>query len=262
MCALLVGLPDVVVVGVADWPLWLRVVICTPSERPECCCGGRVHRHGVREVEHVDLPVFGRAARLVWRKQRWRCTGCRRCWVDDNAEIASPRCVLTTRAARWSTHQVGRSGRAVADVADELGCSWHPVMDAVVAIGEQLIDDPGRVGAVTALGLDETLFARVGRFRTQQWSTQIVDVRRGQLLDVVPGRDSVEPCRWLAGRDQAWLDRIAWATLDLSASHRTVFDTMLHPAAQVAEPFNVVPLGTRQHDASPRRAQDRALTHI
>jgi hypothetical protein len=25
------------------------------------------------------------------------------------------------------------------------------------------------------------------------WSTQIVDVRRGQLVDVVPGRDSVEP---------------------------------------------------------------------
>jgi hypothetical protein len=30
---------------------------------------------------------------------------------------------------------------------------------------------------------------------SQSWSTQIVDVRRGQLLDVVPGRTAPEPCR-------------------------------------------------------------------
>ena len=70
------GLPDVVVVGVADWPSWLRVTIRVDAERPACSCGGAVHRHGVREVVLVDLPVFGRLTRLVWRKQRWRCTGC------------------------------------------------------------------------------------------------------------------------------------------------------------------------------------------
>lgn len=73
---------------------------------------------------------------------------------------------------------------------------------------------------MTALGLDETFFARVGKLRSQFRSTQIVDVRRGQLLDMVPSRDSVEPCRWLAARDQAWLAAIEWATLDLSASPR------------------------------------------
>ncbi|CAB4365243.1 unannotated protein [freshwater metagenome] len=134
--------------------------------------------------------------------------------------------------------QVGRHGRAVSDVAADLGWGWHAVMDAVGAIGEQLVDHPDRIGAVTALGLDETLFALVGRFRRQLWSTQIVDVRRGQLLDVVPGRDSVEPCRWLAGRDPAWLAGIEWATLDLSAAYRSVYDTMLPDAVQVADPFH------------------------
>ena len=200
MCALMVGLPDVNVIGVGDWPNWLRVVIETPGERPGCECDGVVHRHGIREVEFVDLPAFGRPTRLVWRKQRWRCTNCGRCWCDDNAEVASARCALTTRAARWSTLHVGRNGRAVSDVARELGCGWHTVMDAVVAIGEQLVDHPDRIGEVTALGLDETLFAKLGKYKTQSWSTQIVDVRRGQLLDVVPGRTAPEPCRWLAAR--------------------------------------------------------------
>jgi hypothetical protein len=46
-CALLVGLPDVVVVGVGEWPLWLRVVIAAIAPRPVCSCGGVVHRHGM-----------------------------------------------------------------------------------------------------------------------------------------------------------------------------------------------------------------------
>jgi transposase len=235
MWALLVGLPDVVVVGVGEWPRWLRIVIATGLGPPGCC--GVAHRHGVREVELVDLAVFGRRARLVWRKQRWRCPACRRAWTEQDPEIASSRCAMTTREARWATVQVGRHGRTVAEVAADLGCDWHTVMDAVVVYGSPLIDDPDRFGAVAAVGLDETLFARVGLFRRQLWSTQIVDVGRGQLLDVVAGRDSTEPCRWFAERSEEWRAEIAWATLDLSASYRTVFDTMLPDAVQVADPF-------------------------
>ena len=64
MCALLVGLPDVTVLGVAEWPGWLRIVIARRVPRPSCC---RLvaHGHGVREVELVDLPVFGRVLRTA-----------------------------------------------------------------------------------------------------------------------------------------------------------------------------------------------------
>lgn len=260
MCALLVGLPNVTVVGVGDWPGWLRVVIATMLERPGCC-GLAAWRHGIREVVLVDLPVFGRPARLVWRKQRWRCAVCRRSWTEQQPGIASSRCQLTTRAARWATLQVGRHGRSVAEVATDLGCDWHTVMDAVMLYGTPLVDDPKRFGAVTAIGLDETLFAREGRFRQQRWSTQIVDVRRGQLLDVVQGRDSSEPCRWFAEQPEAWRAGIEWATLDLSASYRAVFDTMLPHAVQVADPFHVVKLANTALDECRRRVQNDTIGH-
>src|SRR5690606_33115421 len=115
------------------------------------------------------------------------CPVCGRTWTEQDPQIASARCALTTRAARWATLQVGRHGRSVAEAADDLGCDWHTVMDAVEPYGTPLIDDPDRFDTVTALGLDETLFCREGRFRIQCWSTRIVDVRRGQLLDVVAG---------------------------------------------------------------------------
>ncbi len=51
MCALLVGLPDVVVVGVGDWPLWLRVVVTIDADRRACGCGGFAHLSRVKVSE-------------------------------------------------------------------------------------------------------------------------------------------------------------------------------------------------------------------
>ncbi len=83
---------------------------------------------------------------------------------------------MTDRAARWATEQVGRLGRTVAEIARDLGCDWHTVSDAVVAYGSVLVDDPDRIGTVSALGLDETLLCRRGRWHRQEFCTSIVDV--------------------------------------------------------------------------------------
>src|SRR5690606_35163510 len=110
----------------------------------------------------------------------------------EEPRIAAPRLSVTDRAGRWATVQVGRNGRAVSDVARELGADWHAINDAVMSYGQALLDaDTDRVGDVAALGVDEVLFARLGRWRSQAWSTSIVDVARGQLLDIIPGRSSV-----------------------------------------------------------------------
>ena len=265
MCELLVGLPDVNIDGVGEWPHWLRIEITRRAPRPTCGrCGGGVHDHGRRDVALVDLPVFGRPARLVWSKQRWRCPNpdCAvGTWTEVDERIAPARAAITDRAGRWATFQVGRHGRSVAEVAADLACDWHTIMDAVVIFGTPLIDDPNRFGDIDALGLDETLFCRQGRWRTQVWSTQIVDVNRGQLLDVVPGRDSAGSCRWLAARPQVWRDRIRWATLDLSGPYRSVFDTMLPSAVQVADAFHVVKLANTALDETRRRVQNETLGH-
>ena len=143
--------------------------------RPDCVgCGGRLWSDGERPVELVDLPAFGRAARLVWHKRRWRCCarGCEvRTVTEQDCEIAPPREKLTTRAGRWATRQAGR-GRPLGGIADELGCSWHPVNMSVRRWGEALLDaDVERIAETEALGLDEHLMWRRGRFRTKAWAT-------------------------------------------------------------------------------------------
>jgi hypothetical protein len=96
--------------------------------------------------------------------------------------------------------------------AADLGCGWHEVMDAVTAYGQALIDDPARFTDVAALGLDETLRCRLGEGRRQQWTTQIVDVGAGQLLDVVAGRTATGPITWLGNQSSEWRAGVRWAT--------------------------------------------------
>jgi transposase len=55
--------------------------------------------------------------------------------------------------------------------------------------------------------------------------------------------------------------RIGWATLDLSASYRTVFDTMLPDAVQVADPFHLVRAAKTAFDDCRRRVQNDTVGH-
>ncbi len=266
VCELLVGLGDVEVLGVDDdVGLPLGVHIRRRAPRPDCeSCGGLLWSNGEREVELVDLPAFGRAVVLVWHKRRWRCpaSGCSAGAVtEQDPAIAPPRERLTTRAGRWVTRQAGR-GRPFNEVASELGCSWHPVNGSVQRWGEALLEaDVERIGDTEALGLDEHLMWRRGKFRTKAWGTGIVDVGRGQLLDIVPGRTAEAPVRWLLARPAGWLAGIAWAALDLSGPYRAAFDTALPHAEQVADPFHVVKLANNALDEVRRRVQNQTMGH-
>lgn len=267
MCSLLVGLPDVTVLAIDDragQPMRVHVEI--EASVVGCSeCGTRAWVKDRPLVELVDLPVFGRPAVLVWRKRRWRCpdAACEvASWTEACPAIAGDRAGMTHRAGRWVTVQVGFHGRSVAEVARDLDCDWHTVMAAVVAYGTPLVEDPARIGDVTALGLDETLFARLGGWRRQHWATSIVDVHRpAQLLDIVEGRTAKAPTDWLERRPEAWRDGIGWGVLDLSGPYRKTFNDTLPDAVQVADPFHVIKVANSKVDECRRRVQNETLGH-
>jgi transposase len=268
MCELLVGLPAVNVLGVDDELGGVVMVhVESGTEQPGCpACGTPAWVKDRPAVVLVDLPCFGRPARLVWHKHRLRCPDddCAvGSWTGEDPRIAPARGAMTDRAGRWVCEQVGRLGRTVAEVARELGCDWHTVNDAVIAYGTPLVEDPDRVGEVEALGLDETLFCRQGRWRTQAWCTSIVDVSAGhtQLLDVVPGRSATGPSAWLETRDEAWRQAIRFGVLDLSGPYRKTFEDTLAHVTQVADPFHLIRLANSKLDECRRRVQNETVGH-
>ena len=260
----LVGLKDVRVLAYERRGPDTRLVIEQTLDEvrcPRCAGAARVKDRPV--VTYIDLPVFGSPMRLTWRKHRMRCVDpacAMTTWVLRDHRIAAVSCLLTTRAAKWATEQVG-TGRSVKEVAAELGCEWHTINDAVLTYGGALLAaDKKRLTKTTAIGLDETNFVRLADQHTS-YATTVCDVTNHQIIDILASRHFVDVAQWMADQGLDWRSRITYGALDMSATYAAVYSVTLPRAAQVVDPFHVVSLANRALDAVRRRVQRDQLGH-
>ena len=143
-----------------------RLAVQTTATVVGCAgCGMRAraprppHGPGARPADRRPAGGAG------WRKRIWRCRepACGvRTWTEQAAAIR-PRAVLTERARAEACRRVGKDAHAVAAVARDLGVGWATIMRAVAEHGTPLVEDPGRLDGVAALGLDETSFLKATR---------------------------------------------------------------------------------------------------
>lgn len=264
LAEVLLGLDGFRVVSATEMPDELVIEIETTAEVVGCStCGQRAESQDRMEVEVRDLPCFGRAARLVWRKRRWRCWDgdCpARTWTETSPHCSS-RNLLTARAGKEACYQVGANARPVAGLAEELGVCWWTVMDAVREHGAPLVDDPGRVGTVEHLGVDETSYLKATSDHPTLYATGLVDLEAKQLVDLIEGNAAADLRGWLAERDEAWLTGVQVVATDLAESFRAGLAPHLTHAHKVADPFHVVRAGNRCIDKVRRRVQNETLGH-
>jgi transposase len=260
----LVGLKDVRVLHYERSGPTVSLVI--EQIRDEVRCPHCRRRAQVKErplVTYIDLPVYGFAMRLTWKKHRMRCVheDCpKKSWVLSDHRIAAKDCLLTTRAAKWATRQVGY-GRTVKEVAGELGCDWHTVNNAVTTYGAALLDaDRQRVIHTSAIGLDETNFVRLKDRRTS-YATTVCDVEHHRVIDIVPTRRFEEVAGFLDAQPATFKAGIKVGTLDMSDAYAAVFSVILPQAVQVVDPFHLVKLANSALDTVRRRVQVQQLGH-
>ena len=260
----LVGLKDVRVVRYERrGPVELMVeqvpgeVLC-----PTCHRRAEVKERPV--VHYVDLPVYGTPMSLAWKKHRMRCTDpacATKSWVLTDHRIAAKNCLLTTRAAKWATVQVG-GGRTVSEVAAELACDWHTVNDAVTTYGKALLEaDRKRLNQTTAIGLDETSFIKLGTRSHADFVTTVADVENHQIIDILPTRKYADVAGWIDQQPSAWKERVRYGALDMSATYAAVYTVVLPKASQVVDPFHAISLANRCLDSVRRRVQSEQLGH-
>lgn len=259
----LLGLDGFRVLAVVE-TVELMVVVESVHDLIGCSsCGVRAEAHDRVDVEVRDLACFGRPVRLVWRKRRWRCIEpmCdARTWTECSPAVSS-RQVLTRRAGAEACRQVGANARPVASLARELGVSWWTVMDAVDEHGRPLVEDPGRVGPVRQLGVDETSFLAANREHSTIYATGLVDLEAKIIIDMVEGNRAADLRRWTASVDAEWLAGIEVVATDLAESFRAGLSPHLDHATRVADPFHVVGVGNRCLDRVRRRVQNETLGH-
>ncbi|HEX6476539.1 MAG TPA: ISL3 family transposase [Acidimicrobiales bacterium] len=259
------GLKDVRVLHYRRSGPEVELMIEQVAEDVRCpSCGGRAQVKERPVVRYVDLPVYGAPMRLAWKKHRMRCVDracARRTWMRTDHRIAAKNCLLTTRAAKWATVQVG-TGRTVSEVAAELDCDWHTVNDAVTTYGEALLAaDRKRLNRTTAIGLDETSFVRLGAKGHTDYATTVADVENHQIIDILPSRNYPDVAAWMDKQPRAWKERIRFGALDMSDAYAAVYAVILPKAAQVVDSFHAVALANRCLDDVRRRVQSEQTGH-
>jgi len=241
-----------------------RLAVQTTATTVGCtACGTQARVHARRTVQVRDLPIGGRPVVLAWRKRVWRCVepACgAQTWTEQTVQVR-PRAVLTERARAEACRRVGKDAHAVAAVARDLGVGWATVMRAVAEHGQPLIDDPARLGGVTALGLDETSFLRATPTAPTRYVTGLVDVEAGRLLDVIADRTTRAVTAWLSARPQAWLAGVGTVTLDPWRGYASALVAPLGHATVVVDHFHAIKLANTVVDQVRRRTQQALLGH-
>ena len=108
-----------------------------------------------------------------------------------------------------------------ASCARLLGVSWSTAMSAVRRHGQQLIDDPLRVGVTVQVGFDETVMSPARHLARRRFITATVDVQSGQIIDVFNGRDARDLREWLGGQPVWWRDGIEVVSMDPHEGYRS-----------------------------------------
>jgi transposase len=256
----MLGLPGLRVLEVEEGVAEVVVGVESSRTRAWCrSCRRRAQAQDRVEVHVRDAHCFGRPARLVLVKRRWRCrrAGCVRKTWTERLEGIVPRQVLTLRAGMEVCRQVGQLCRPVASVADEYGLAWA----AVVWHGRPLVDDPGRVRRVRALGVDEHSFLAATREHRTIFATALVDLDRRRVIDLFEGKSAARLRKWCSRRRKSWLAAVRVVALDLTDTYRSGLSPHLSHARHVADPFHVTRVGNRTVDLVRRRVQNEQLGH-
>lgn len=129
-----------------------------------------------------------------------------------------------------------------------------------------MIDDRHRFDGVEIIGVDEHVWRHTKR--GDRYVTVIIDLtpaRDGsgpaRLLDMIPGRSKKVFKAWLAGRDQAWRDRIQIVAMDGFTGFKTAAAEEVPDATEVMDPFHVVQLAGDALGRTRTRVQQDTCGH-
>jgi transposase len=121
--------------------------------------------------------------------------------------------------------------------------------------------DTKRLKETTAIGLDETLFVRAGRYKDKAWSTTVCEVANHQLIDVLETREFTRVERWFKGQPHHVKERLECGCLDMSKTYNAVFRVVTPKATRVIDRFHVTRRAILAVDQTRRRVQQRRLGH-
>jgi transposase len=187
-----------------------------------------VHGRYTRRLD--DLPCLGRPVRLQVVVRRFVCPqpDCpRRIFAERLPGLAAPR-ARTTDRLRQAQADIGSSlgGEAGLRLATRLGMATSP--DTLLRRVKRLKYEPA--GSPRAVGIDDWAWRK-----GQRYGTIIVDLERGDVIDLLPDRDANTVAAWLQAHPG-----IEVVSRDRSAAYAEASTQGASGAVQVADRWHLL----------------------
>ncbi|WP_423918469.1 ISL3 family transposase [Candidatus Poriferisodalis sp.] len=225
-------LPRVEVVGVlVDAPERLVVRVASSVRRPRCPdCGtpsGRTHDRRDNRVR--DLEISGRPVMLVWDRRRLVCEPCASRFAEGHPAFEGR---VTARLARRLVADARQM--TVNAAARRHGVGWK-LVNALVVAWAGLVADHRRRRRCRVLLVDETSIRKRHRY-----VTVLVNGDTGEVLAMVPHRNSQALSGFLASQGHRWCRAVKVVVSDGSKAYKTAIEGRLGHARHVLDRFHVI----------------------
>lgn len=210
--------------------LTVYLTITTPTAACPLCGHdtSRMHSRYTRRLD--DLPCLGRRVRLQIAVRRFVCPqpDCpRRIFAERLPGFAAPRARTTDRLRKTQT-DIGSSlgGEAGARLAARMAITTSP--DTLLRRVKQLEDKP--TGPPRVVGIDDWAWRK-----GQCYGTIVVDLERGDVVDLLPDREADTVAAWLKARPG-----IEVVSRDRSATYAQAATEGASQAVQVADRWHLL----------------------
>jgi transposase len=210
----------------------LTINLVTTSPTAVCpLCGSDSQRIHSRYTRHLaDLPCLGRRVRLRIAVRRFVCPrpDCpRRIFAERLPGLAAPH-ARTTDRLREVHRAIGCSlgGEAGSRLTARMAMATSP--DTLLRRVKRLEDDPAPPPRV--VGIDDWAWRK-----GQRYGTIIVDLERGDVIDLLPDRDAETVATWLRAHPG-----VEFVSRDRSAAYAQAATEGAPQARQVADRWHLV----------------------
>ncbi len=229
----LTGLQDVIIKNVEEIENNVTQITVEMPLKEHCCpcCKAKtsyVHDYRVRKVK--DIPSFGRNIVLLYRRRRYRCKECGKCFSEENTFVG--------KYLRMSMRLVSYVIQALEGVSSfsSVARSVNLSVSTVLRIFD-CVKYPHITKLPEVFSIDEF---KGNAYHKEKYQAIITDPKSGIVLDILPCRKQADLIEYLRRWDKKERDKVKFFVSDMWKPYSELSATMFKNAVQIVDKFHYI----------------------